>query len=412
MARRTATPQKLAPIRRPRQHGTGSITVDEQRGCYFANYREVGTGAQRRRAFASEDRAHVFLNEWFAEYSAWRLATKEQRAGAGPQVARPPEVRAARRRTFGDVIDAWELARAGELAHGTWRNYGPALNGLRGALGDIAVDQLTADDLIMYRAARAAGRDPRRPKEPMRKLAPTTLNQHLDRAEDVLRWGAMRGYVTENVATEIGKLRVEEFEPVVVGEAEIAALVAATAAKHRASMLMLGQLGLRIGEALGFPIAGWNAAANELHVTQQVIEERPGYVPRLSAPKSRYGRRTLIASAQLAEEIAASIERADGRPNQYGLLSPARNGAIPRYRNWVRDVWAPAVERAGLSGRGLTPHSLRHSRLSLMAASGKVPLVALSRFAGHHSVAFTLRRYGDHFADAGVSPDLYLTTAG
>ena len=39
-----------------------------------------------------------------------------------------------------------------------------------------------------------------------------------------------------------------------------------------------------------------------------------------------------------------------------------------------------------------------------MAKSGKVTPGDLRGFAGHHDVAFTLARYGDHFSTAAIPP--------
>ena len=80
-----------------------------------------------------------------------------------------------------------------------------------------------------------------------------------------------------------------------------------------------------------------------------------------------------------------------------------------RENNWLRNAWRPALRRAGLADSGLTPHGLRHSRLSLMARSGKVTVNQLRRFAGHKDPGFTLRKYGSHFEEAGLSPDVYLS---
>jgi integrase len=92
-----------------------------------------------------------------------------------------------------------------------------------------------------------------------------------------------------------------------------------------------------------------------------------------------------------------------GGPNSHRLRRSTRTGASYRENNWL-----PALLRAGLEGIVLTLHGLRHSRLSLMAKSAKVTLGDLRRFAGHHDVAFTLARYGDHFSSSAIGPEIYL----
>jgi len=78
--------------------------------------------------------------------------------------------------------------------------------------------------------------------------------------------------------------------------------------------------------------------------------------------------------------------------------------------------WRPLVRRAGFverdgNGRtrprnGLTPHVLRHSRASLIASRhSELFAPKLQRFLGHHSVTFTLEKYGSHFSKGILEPD-------
>ena len=60
--------------------------------------------------------------------------------------------------------------------------------------------------------------------------------------------------------------------------------------------------------------------------------------------------------------------------------------------------------------KGLTPHVLRHSRASLIAARhSELFAPKLQRFLGHHSVTFTLEKYGSHFSKGMLEPEEYLT---
>jgi hypothetical protein len=97
--------------------------------------------------------------------------------------------------------------------------------------------------------------------------------------------------------------------------------------------------------------------------------------------KTDYAKRDLYASERILEAARDAYDRLGG-PNPHRLLRPTRTGAPYRENNWLRIVWKPALRRAELEGIGLTPHGLRHSRLSLMAKSAKVTPGDLRRFAG------------------------------
>ncbi len=70
---------------------------------------------------------------------------------------------------------------------------------------------------------------------------------------------------------------------------------------------------------------------------------------------------------------------------------PRANGGGPLiYNNFRARVWAPALKRLGLPP--VTPHSARHSFISVLQAQGvEVGLVA--KLAGHKNAVVTLSHY-------------------
>jgi integrase len=133
-----------------------------------------------------------------------------------------------------------------------------------------------------------------------------------------------------------------------------------------------------------------------------------------------WGVRTLRVSCDLAAEFDAIIARQGERPNPHGLFFTDARRGILREPNFLRDRGRPLLRRAGFEeptadgGRrprkGLTPHVARHSRASLIAARhSEVFAPKLQRFLGHHSVTFTLTKYGSHFSHGMLEPAEYLT---
>jgi integrase len=405
-----------APAKRPRGHG--SITLDG--GRYIANYRDLESGRQRRRSFATEADAHVFLNEWFAA-KARRASQTAADPAAGPAI-RPLAQTAAASKTFEQAIVGWRASKLSTINSSTWRNYDPALERLRRYLGQELLDDLAPEHFETYRDLCLEGIDPTAASDELADVPPlsaATVNQHLDRARDVLKWALRRKHrsVPGNPLEDVEHAkRTSVYRPAVLTEQQIAALIAAASEKHRLTFALLGHLALRISEALAVGVDAWiieqdgDEVLHRLSVQAQVKEERPSYKVAIDQVlKSHYAYRELVASPLVVAERERALERLEGRPNPRGLLTPARNGEPMRYRNWMRDVWGPTLRAAGLDSTGLTPHGLRHSRLSLMARSGRVTIGDLSKFAGHESVAFTLRKYGDHYSSPGVRPEAYLT---
>jgi len=68
-----------------------------------------------------------------------------------------------------------------------------------------------------------------------------------------------------------------------------------------------------------------------------------------------------------------------------------RNGlGGPRMLKDVQRAYAKAVERAGLTGKGVCFHTLRHTGISRLANNSGVPLVQVRDFARHTNLAVTM----------------------
>jgi integrase len=401
---------------KPKKRGYGRGSVSLQDGSYVATYKSLETGRPVRRSFSTDPEAQVFLDEWYAEKQ--RRSLWKQRGGerAGGMVPAPPPAPVPAEATFAELIDGWRAFKSGTIRATTWRNYEPALRALTYYLGDRKVDQLTETHFVKYRQAREKGLDWVK-RTRVAPLKAVTINQHLDRAHAIFEWAtaASPPLATHNPVARLvkrgNKLKVERFEPVVVDAETIEALIAAAAPEFRLEFTLMGHLAMRWGEALGVGVG--HIKDGKVLVRQQVIEDRTTKPCTMTIStyggKTKYARRDLWASEAILEASQAAYERPNEK-NPHRLLRPTRTGQPFRSNNWIRQAWLPALKRAGLQGSGLTPHGLRHSRLSIMAASGRITLGDLSAFAGHASVAFTLTRYGDHFSSAGIRPELYLGT--
>lgn len=418
--------RRRLPQPKSRGYGRGSISIQD--GSYVATYKSLETGRGARRSFATEQEAHVFLDQWFAEKQRRKLWSERGGMHAGWMAPAPvpgsaPSPTPVRRRdpapsrvTFAELIDGWRAFKSGTVRPTTWRNYEPALRALGYYLGDRRVDELTETHFVKYRQAREKGLD-WVAKTQVAPLKAITINQHIDRAHAIFEWAttASPPLAAHNPVARLvkrgNKLKAERFEPIVVDAETIEVLIAAAAPEFRLEFTLMGHLAMRWGEALGVGVG--HIKDGKVLVRQQVIEDRTTRPSTMTVStyggKTKHARRDLVASEAILAASEAAYERLSGS-NPYRLLRPTRTGQPYRSNNWIRQAWQPALRRAGLEGSGLTPHGLRHSRLSIIAASPKVTGGDLSKFAGHHDVSFTLSRYGDHFSSAGIPPEDYLGT--
>ncbi|HET6449464.1 MAG TPA: site-specific integrase [Conexibacter sp.] len=159
--------------------------------------------------------------------------------------------------------------------------------------------------------------------------------------------------------------------------------------KWRPLFDLLAATGLRISEAVALR---WSDLTLEgptphLHVRRALVKGI------LVAPKSRHGARTIPLPPTVARDLQA-YRPADAHDDAY--VFPGRAGAPADQGSLRRRVLVPAADRAGLKGVGF--HTLRHTCASLLI-EGRISVLRLQRWMGHHSAAFTLEVYGHLLAD-------------
>ena len=160
--------------------------------------------------------------------------------------------------------------------------------------------------------------------------------------------------------------------------------------------LLLGFGGLRIGEAFALRWGRVDTFKSRLEVCENVTEVNGRL--EFGEPKTRQGFRTVPMSREVAYSLTDHKRATGAAAVSDAFVFVGYEGKAVRYRNFIDNVWAPAVTMAGLVG--VTPHMLRHTAVSLWIAAGYTPK-EVSVWAGHASVSFTFDRYGKLFNNDG-----------
>lgn len=168
--------------------------------------------------------------------------------------------------------------------------------------------------------------------------------------------------------------------------AQVWALADAVEPRRRLLVLLAGFCGLRLGEALGLTADRVDLLHGTLRIDRQLQELRPGCRPVLTEPKTAAGRRIVRLPATVAGEAEKHLARWAG-PAPERFLFVGATGASLRRHGWQRE-WARARTAVGLPE--LHFHDLRHSALTLLAATGAT-VAELQAAAGHSSAAAALR---------------------
>lgn len=151
--------------------------------------------------------------------------------------------------------------------------------------------------------------------------------------------------------------------------------------------------GLRVGEALALRKQDVDLLGGRLYVRHTWT--RAG---ELSPPKTKAGKRVVPLSAELVELFVELIPE-DASDEDFVFHARGNRQRPVGYFNARHRGFEPAVEAAGLAGRGITLHSLRHAAVSLYASAG-LTLVEVASIVGHADASITAEVYA-HLFDRG-----------
>jgi len=176
------------------------------------------------------------------------------------------------------------------------------------------------------------------------------------------------GLLAENVVAKVPKPKRARKKRVVLSKEEVARLIACCTEHLRPVVLTLAYTGARKGEVLGLR---WRDVCLDSGT--------------ISVFRSKVGNADAIPlNPALAEELRRiKAARPKAAPSDPVFLS--RLGKP--YRD-IKTGFASAVRRAGLEGRGVTPHALRHS-FACHFLGGGAAITDLQGLLGHASLATT-----------------------
>ena len=152
---------------------------------------------------------------------------------------------------------------------------------------------------------------------------------------------------------------------------------------------LLALTGLRVGEALALRWDNIDLVTGELHVRASL-----GRNGELIPPKTQAGARTVPLSDGLVD-VLARIKPTDVLGVEF-VFTSMRGGRPIAYWNFRRRGFGKALDRAGLSGHGITIHDLRSAAASILIRQGLTP-VEVANVLGHADANITLRVYARLF---------------
>jgi len=347
-----------------RTHGEGTI-VQRKDGRWQAS---LMVGGVRRTAYALSRREAVA-----------KLAELKRQATAGlPDPGR---------RTVADLLDAWLKAAEPNLRPKTVEGYRHiCAKHVVPALGNVRLSQLEPALVEAFVAKlQASGR---------RRTAQRVFAVLHRACSFAVRWR----WLAENPMDRVQRPQWQPGERRLWGAEQasvfLKAVLAGEGGQYACLLGFLLASGCRIGEALGLRWADVDFVSGTIHIERQITQVRGK--PIEGRPKTQSGIRTIALPAwgvELLRRQKAQVNEwrlQSGHAHDWpGRVFPTCTGTVPLQGN-IRRALRELSRKLGLPA--VTPHSLRHISLSLLAGAG-VPLKDLQRRAGHATARMTLDVY-------------------
>lgn len=140
--------------------------------------------------------------------------------------------------------------------------------------------------------------------------------------------------------------------------------------------------GIRLGELVGLNLSSLDLEEKRMRVLGKGNKERIVY----------------LNPACLSALREYLFERAEAETDDPALFLSNRGKRISRRR--VQQIVENALKAAGLDGRGLSTHKLRHTAATLMYQYGHVDVLTLKSILGHESIATT--EIYTHLSDTSI----------
>jgi integrase len=172
-----------------------------------------------------------------------------------------------------------------------------------------------------------------------------------------------------------------------VSQAKIAELLAGDESPYKIAVVLMIAAGLRRGEALGLRWRNVALDQGQITIVEQLVPLNGG--AHFAEPKAAASVRTIALPANAIDALRAHRTTTAERLLAFGIrLSPETTVAC--------DIVGEPLTPGGFSDwarrRGFKLHNLRHAHLSALANSG-IPIAAVSKRAGHASIATTAAFY-------------------
>jgi integrase len=294
---------------------------------------------------------------------------------------------ASTKTSLGEFLTGWLTSTKTSKGRGTWQHYEQLIRTyIIPNLGGIKVRDLRPDHIQAFYNRLF---DEHVGVYTIRKVH-TTLHSALQQA-------AKTGFIGRNPVSYAQPPKEPDIEMDILNGSQVSRLLIAAQGHRLEALFHLAVIsGMRQMELLGLQWNDLDWIKQTLKIERQLLKP-DGDGVKFSAPKTRYGKRSIALGTKMIEILRKHYEHQQADQlkaceawKEYGLIFTTINGTPIHPRNLLRDY------KKLLHDAGLPPfrfHDLRHTAASILLAQG-IPVITVSRRLGHARASITLDIYG------------------
>jgi len=291
--------------------------------------------------------------------------------------------------TFSRFVEKWLPQKKIEWRHSHQVTIESTLNShLLPAFGDLPVDQITREIVLLFRAelANKRIRNPSKDVDEDRTISPTTINKTIGVLRMVLDEAAMQ-FGIKNPCLTIKRLKVQrkDIEPFTLDEVQL--LLSRVRKDYRPYLTFRFLTGVRSGEVHGLKWKHIDFPRRQILIRETFTYGRTEYT------KTDGSQRELLMSQPVFDALQLmKPEGYDKDPQRFDdryLFSITGKHPLDN-KNFNDRVWKPLLRNVGLKYR--RPYQMRHTCATLWLAAGESP-EWIARQLGHTTTEMLFRTY-------------------
>lgn len=282
----------------------------------------------------------------------------------------PPEQDTEEIITFGEVAKEWAAVHKKDVKYSTWPDYVSAMNGhILPVFKDVPIAEITYLDVLKFRGKL--------------KVGAKRANNILVPMRCVFNFACLQKIITHNVMKDIKRRPEEAPEINPFSFEEINQILDVVHPWYRPYASVAFFTGMRAGEQNGLQ---WSDFKENMNAVPQIFIHRT-YVYKKDGPtKTKKSKRYIDCLPQVIDALKEQ-RKLTGKKKHIFLTVDGRRMTPDHFR---KEVWMPALEKAGLEYR--PPIQTRHSFATMMISAGE-DIGWVQNMLGHSSLQMIFQHY-------------------